>query len=215
MTGSKQVEYWNKTATTLEAGEERVAGKSFRQAISQKLIQEHDLGEVVEFGCGTGVFTKALAQNAKHIVATDLSDEMIKIARTRLEGFQNISVEKADCENTSFSSGRFNTVFMANLIHVIENPQKALQESWRILRNDRTLLITSGTIYGMRPFEKIKMSIRAIKIIRMWGRPPRYFRGNYSPDELSSLVESAGFKVEKIELIGDRMKALYLRARKR
>ena len=62
---------------------------------------------------------------------TDFSDEMTEIARTRLEGFQNITVEKANCINTSFPSGRFDTVFMANLIHIIENPQEALKESWR------------------------------------------------------------------------------------
>jgi ubiquinone/menaquinone biosynthesis C-methylase UbiE len=214
MTVSKQVEYWNKTAATLEDGEDRVTGKGFRQTVCNKLVQEHDLGEVVEFGCGTGAFTKSLAHNAKHIVATDLSDEMIKVAKKRLEGVRIITVEKADCENTSFISGRFDTVFMGNLIHVVENPRRALQESWRILRNDGTLLITSQTIYGMKPFEKIKMYLRAIKVFTMWGKPPGNFRTNYSPDELSSLAESAGFKVEKVELIGDRMKALYLKARK-
>lgn len=214
MTNSKEAKYWNKAATTYEAYDEWLA-KSLIRAVSQKLIQEHDPGEVVEFGCGTGLFTKPLAQNAKHIVATDISDEMIKIARTRLEGYQNITVEKADCKNTSFSSGRFDTVFMGNLINVIQNPQKALQESWRILRNDGMLLITSGTSYSVSPFEKIKMLVKAMRVIRKWGIPPRYFRNNYSPDELGSLVESAGFKIEIVELIGDRIKALYLRARKR
>ena len=214
MTNSKEAKYWNKAATTYEAYDEWLAN-SLIQAVSQKLIQEHDPGEVVEFGCGTGLFTKPLAQNAKHIVATDISDEMIKIARTRLEGYQNITVEKADCKNTSFSSGRFDTVFMGNLINVIQNPQKALQESWRILRNDGMLLITSGTSYSVSPFEKIKMLVKAIRVVRKWGIPPRYFRNNYSPDELGYLVESAGFKIEKVELIGDRIKALYLRARKR
>lgn len=212
MTGSQEEEYWSKIATTFEADQEWIVGKSAIQAITKKLLQEHDLGEVVEFGCGTGVFTRPLAQNAKHIIATDLSDEMIEIARTRLEGFQNITVEKANCKNTSFPSGRFDTVFMANLIHVIENPQEALQESWRVLRNDGTLLIISTTSYDVSLFEKMKILIR---FLRKWGRPPRYFRTNYSPDELGSLVESAGFKIEEVELIGDRMKALYLRGRKR
>ena len=61
-------------------------------------------------------------------------------------------------------------------------------------------------------FEKVKLIIR---FIRKWGRPPRYFRSNYSPDELSSLVESASFKVEEAGIIGDRVKVLYLRGRKR
>jgi ubiquinone/menaquinone biosynthesis C-methylase UbiE len=212
MSGNQEEKFWSKIATTFEADQEWIAGKGLIQAVTEKLHQEHDLGEVIEFGCGTGVFTIPLTQNAKHIIATDLSDEMIEIARTQLEGFQNITVEKANCKNTSFPSERFDTVFMANLIHVIENPQEALQESWRVLRNNGTLLITDGTSYDMRPFAKIKMVIR---VIRKWGRPPRYFRGNYSTAELGSLVESAGFKIEEVDLIGDQMKALYLRASKR
>ena len=209
---SKEEKYWSKVATTFETDQEWIVGESAIQAIAKKLLQEHDLGEVIEFGCGTGVFTRPLAQNAKHIVATDLSDEMIEIASKRLEGFKNITVEKANCKNTSFTSARFDTVFMANLIHVIDNPQEALQESWRILRNEGALLLTSTTSYGMSWFEKVKLIIR---FIRKWGRPPRYFRSNYSPDELSSLVESASFKVEEAGIIGDRVKVLYLRGRKR
>ena len=212
MTGGQEEEYWSKVATTFEADQEWIVGKSAIQAITKKLLQEHDLGEVVEFGCGTGVFTRPLAQNAKHIIATDLSDEMIEIARTRLEGFQNITVEKANCKNTSFPSGRFDTVFMANLIHVIENPQEALQESWRVLRNDGILLITSTTSYDVSLLEKMKILVR---FLRKWGRPPRYFRTNYSPNELGSLVESAGFKVEDVQLIGDKTKAVYLKGRKK
>lgn len=137
---------------------------------------------------------------------------MIEIARTRLEGFHNITVEKANCKNTHFPSERFDTVFMANLIHIIDNPQEVLQESWRVLRNGGTLLITSATSYDVSLFEKTKTIIR---FLIKWGRPPRYFRTNYSPDELGSLVQSAGFNIEEVELIGDRMKALYLRGRKR
>ncbi len=137
---------------------------------------------------------------------------MIEIASKRLEGFKNITVDKAIVKNTSFTSARFDTVFMANLIHVIDNSQEALQESWRVLRNEGALLITSTTSYGMSWFEKVKLIIR---FIRKWGKPPRYFRSNYSPDELGSFVESAGFKIEEVELIGDRIKALYLRGRKR
>jgi ubiquinone/menaquinone biosynthesis C-methylase UbiE len=212
MAGSQEEKYWSKIATTFEADQEWIAGKSLIQAVTEKILQEDDLGEVIEFGCGTGKFTRPLAQNARHIIATDFSDEMIQIAKKQLEGLQNITVEKANCKNTSFQPEGFDTVFMANLIHVIEYPEEALQESWRVLRNDGTLLITCSTSYDMRTFAKIKT---VIKFISKWGRPPRYFRGNYSPDELGSLVESAGFKIEEVDLIGDQMKALYLRAIKK
>jgi ubiquinone/menaquinone biosynthesis C-methylase UbiE len=126
MSGNQEEKFWSKIATTFEADQEWIAGKSLIQAVTEKILQEDDLGEVIEFGCGTGKFTRPLAQNARHIIATDFSDEMIQIAKKQLEGLQNITVEKANCKNTSFQPERFDTVFMANLIHVIEYPEEAL-----------------------------------------------------------------------------------------
>ena len=99
---------------------------------------------------------------------------------------------------------------MANLVHVIENPLNALRESHRILKDGGLLLVISYTPYGMKWFDKIKMVIR---FIRKWGKPPAHYR-NLSPDELRSLVERAGFKVEDIHLIGENTRALYLKGRK-
>jgi hypothetical protein len=63
----------------------------------------------------------------------------------------------------------------------------------------------------MKWFEIMKMGIR---FLRRWGKPPPYSKSKLSPDELRSLVESAGFKVEEVQLIGDRSKAIYLKGRK-
>jgi hypothetical protein len=101
---------------------------------------------------------------------------------------------------------------MANLIHVIENPSIALHESYRILKDGGLLLIVDYTGYGMKWFEMMKMGIR---FLRKWGKPPAYSKDKLSPDELCSLVESAGFQVEEVQLMGDKAKALYLRGRKR
>ena len=144
-------------------------------------------------------------------MATDLSDEMLAVARTQLKDWQNVAVEKADCEKTDFSDGQFDSVFMANLVHVIENPSIALQESYRILKDGGLLLIVDDTGYGMKWFELMKLGIRAM---RKWRKPAPHAKGNLSPDELRSLVESVGFKVEEVQLMGDRIKAFYLRGRK-
>jgi ABC-2 type transport system ATP-binding protein len=212
MTDYEEEKYWSKFANTFDEDQKYIAGEAFQQAIVNKLSQESDLGELIEFGCGTGFYTKILVANASHITATDLSEEMLAIARTQLKDLPNVMVEKADCKKAAFPDGRFDSVFMANLIHVIENPSMALQESYRILKDGGLLLIISGTSYGMKRFEKIRMTIR---FLRKLGKPPSYFRGNFSPDELRSLVGSAGFQVEEVQLIGDETKALFLKARKR
>lgn len=204
-------EYWSKFAYTYDEDQEYVVGKKILQAIIKRLFEEGDLGEVVEFGCGTGYFTKEIAKKASHVIATDLSDEMLEMAKTQLKEFHNITIQKANCEDTSFPSGRFDNVFMANLIHVVGNPTKALQESHQILRNGGLLLIVDFTGYGMNWFEKMKLGIRYLK---KWGMPPRYAQNNLSPDDLASFVENVDFRVEKVQLIGEKTKALYLRGRK-
>jgi ubiquinone/menaquinone biosynthesis C-methylase UbiE len=207
----KKEKYWSKYAYGYDEGVEYIVGKDLQQTIVAKLSEERNLGEVIEFGCGTGHFTKVIAKNARHVIATDLSDEMLEVARSQCKKFQNMTIKKADCESPSFPSGRFDTVVMVNVVHFIENPYKSLGESYRILKDGGLLLLVDYTGYGMKRFEKIKLGIRFLK---KCGKPPRYAQHNFTPDNFSTFVESAGFKIEEIQLIGGKTKALYLRGRK-
>ncbi|HEY31934.1 MAG TPA: class I SAM-dependent methyltransferase [Dehalococcoidia bacterium] len=214
MADYRKEEYWSRFANNFNDDQTYVVGEAVQQAIFERLSGESGLGELLEFGCGAGFFTKALAENASHVMATDLSDEMLAVARTQLKDCQNVVVEKTDCERTNFTDEKFDSVFMANLVHVIESPSTVLQESCRILKGGGLLLIVDYTGYGMKRFEIMKMVIRYLRKWGKAGKPPGYFRGRLSPDELCSLVESAGFKVEEVQLLGDKMKALYLRGKK-
>ena len=206
---NRKEEYWSRFARSFEADQEYIAGKGNVQALVRKLHEEHDLKEVIELGCGTGRFTKEIAGNAKHIVATDLSDEMLEVAKIRLSRFPNVTVQKADCCRTSFRSAIFDTVFMVNLIHVIENPSDALRESYRILRNGGKLLIASGTNYGAKESD---IRRRVTRYLKVWGMPPSSYQTSLSPDELASLVESAGFEVDVVQHV---KLWLYLKATKK
>jgi ubiquinone/menaquinone biosynthesis C-methylase UbiE len=207
----KKETYWSKFAYGYAKGVNHIVGNEMQQTIIKRLTEESDLGEVIEFGCGTGFFTKVIANKAKHVIATDLSDEMLEIAGQELKEFHNITIKKADCESTPFPSEKFDTVVMVNLIHFIKKPSRCLQESYRILKNSGLLLLVDYTGYGMKWFEKMKLGIRFFTTV---GIPPRYAQSNLSPHTLSALVESEGFYVEKISLIGDKTKALYLKAKK-
>ena len=206
---NRKEEYWSRFARSFEADQEYIAGKGNVQALVRKLHEEHDLKEVIELGCGTGRFTKEIAGNAKHIVTTDLSDEMLEVARIRLSSFPNVTVQKADCCRTSFRSAIFDTVFMVNLIHVLENPSDALRESYRILRNGGKLLIASGTNYGAKESD---IRRRVTRYLKVWGMPPSSYQTSLSPDELASLVESAGFEVDVVQHV---KLWLYLKATKK
>jgi ABC-2 type transport system ATP-binding protein len=204
--------YWGKFARTFDEDQTYIVGEAIQKTIIEKLSTERDLGNVVEFGCGRGYYTGVIAKNAKKVVATDISDEMLEMARRQLEGFPNIAVQKADCYSTTFPAEAFDSAIMINLIHVIENPLNSLKESHRILKAGGTLLLASYTGFTMKPFDRIKLAIR---FLRKWGKPRPYFQTGLSPDHLNPLLEKAGFSVQESQVIGDKSKALYLKARRK
>src|SRR5689334_5669131 len=52
-----------------------------------------DCEEALEVGCGTGAFARELAERCMRVVALDLSSEMIRVARARSGGFENLEFE--------------------------------------------------------------------------------------------------------------------------
>jgi len=205
MTKLKDETFWSKSADTYMNDTRYVAGEAVLQTVTDRLSAERGLGEVVEFGCGTGYFTTIIAPNAEQVVATDLSDDMLAVAREQLRGLPNTIVQKADAEGTTFPPQRFDTVFMANVIHVVGNPHAALRESHRILKAGGRLLTVSFTGYGMAPWDRMALGLRYLQKFGI----PKHSR-NYSAHGLAALVESAGFEIEQAQLIGDKTKAVYL-----
>ncbi len=209
MVGKKE-KYWSRYAGTYDNDVEYVVGKELREAISERLLRESELGDVIEFGCGTGYFTMAIAQRAKRVVATDLSDSMLEIARRQLNSLSNVTLQKDDCERSHFHTGSFDAVFMANVIHTVDEPDKVLSEGHRVLRPGGLLLITAYTDYGTDWFKKMELGIR---YFQKFGMPPSCYR-NYSPEGLAHLVEGQGFRIEEVQLLSDKARAIYLKARR-
>jgi ABC-2 type transport system ATP-binding protein len=203
--------YWGRFAASYDGDGEYVVGKPILQAIVKRLSAERDLGDCVEFGCGTGYLTGAIAGNARHLIATDLSDEMLEVARTQLRGFQKVTIQKADCGHTGFPADTYDTVLMANLLHVVDSPSLCLKESYRILKSGGLLIAIDFTGYRLALFRKAQLGLR---YLRRWGMPSRYGRNDLSPEELQRLVESAGFTVKYVQLMQGASNALYLRGLK-
>jgi ABC-2 type transport system ATP-binding protein len=190
---------------------EYVVGQSILELIQKRLSEERDLGDCVELGCGTGYLTRAIAGNARHVTATDLSEEMLQVAQTQLGEFQHVTIQKAECTNTGFPAESFDSVLLANLIHVIEDPLPCLQESHRILREEGRLLVVDLTSCGLPLIKKARLGLR---YLRTWGPPPRHGQNHLSPEDLARLARSAGFRVEDLQLLQAEMNAVYLRGRK-
>ena len=103
--------YWSRFSATYDKNQEYVVGKDFLNEVKIALNNFTDLGEVLELGCGTGYFTESIVKNAKHIFATDLSEELLEKARERLGDNDKITFQKENGMAITFASNKFDTVF--------------------------------------------------------------------------------------------------------
>ena len=142
--------YWSRFSKDFNSKQEYVAGIELTNKIKAKLETQKDLGNVLEFACGNGAYTDCIVKAADKITATDYSEQMVEETRKVFQNNNTISVEQADCHKTDYSDEAFDTILMANLIHVIDQPEEVLKESYRLLKPNGIILITCFTIDSMK-----------------------------------------------------------------
>ena len=71
----------------------------------------------LEIGCGTGAFARLLAKRCKHVVALDLSSEMIRVARSRSAQLHNLEFQLADAMQWDFPQSHFDFVCSIATLH--------------------------------------------------------------------------------------------------
>ena len=98
---------------------------------------------VLELATGTGLIAKHIVNAAAHIEATDASAEMITEAKRTRSAKLHFSVQ--DMFRLPYANQSFNVVIVSNALHIVPQPEKALQEIKRVLKDDGTLIAPTFT----------------------------------------------------------------------
>ena len=73
--------------------------------------------ESLEIGCGTGMLARLLAQRSGHVLALDLSPQMIRMAQQRSTGYTNITYEVGDVLAMNFPAHSFDCIVSVSTLH--------------------------------------------------------------------------------------------------
>lgn len=95
--------------------------------------------QVLEIATGPGLLAKHVAHAADRMIATDYSDGMIKEAK-KGDYPENLTFEVADATDLPYENHSFDVVLIANALHVMPEPEKALAEIDRVLKPDGILI---------------------------------------------------------------------------
>ncbi|MFW5721326.1 MAG: bifunctional demethylmenaquinone methyltransferase/2-methoxy-6-polyprenyl-1,4-benzoquinol methylase UbiE [Bacteroidota bacterium] len=93
---------------------------------------------LLDIACGTGdLAIEALTLNPEKIIGLDISDEMLKIGRKKIDKknvSHIISLQNGDAENISFDNNYFDGITVAFGVRNFENLSKGLTEMCRVLK---------------------------------------------------------------------------------
>jgi ubiquinone/menaquinone biosynthesis C-methylase UbiE len=75
------------------------------------------LHNALEIGCGTGAFARRLAERSQHVMALDLSSEMIRLARTQSAQLSNIEFQLSDIRDQALAAESFDCIASIATLH--------------------------------------------------------------------------------------------------
>lgn len=100
-------------------------------------------GRLIDIACGPGVVTAALAPGAAAVVALDATAQMLEKAKARCAaaGARNVEFKRGNAENLPFADAQFDGAVTRAAVHHFADPQRAFNETFRVLRRGGTAVI--------------------------------------------------------------------------
>jgi ubiquinone/menaquinone biosynthesis C-methylase UbiE len=103
-----------------------------KQAI-QEILQQITFSSCLEAGCGTGKNTAWLQHHSEELLAVDLSEEMLQIARNKIQD-EKVTFRKDDLKQPwEFTDRKFDLVVFSLVLEHIENLERIFAEAAKIL----------------------------------------------------------------------------------
>jgi SAM-dependent methyltransferase len=147
---------------------------------------------VLNIGCGVGRVDKYLAPRVRELHAIDVSGEMIRRARTRLEGLPNVRLREVRNKEflSAFDSGRFDLVFSFLVLQHLEK-----EDAFLYLRDAARVLKPGGWLVTQFPnFLSPPYTCGFVDSAGARPRGPDRVRA-YTEPEVRHLLATAGFAV--------------------
>lgn len=147
---------------------------------------------VLEVGCGTGRITEALARWGASVTATDISGEMLDVARARLQAqadlptpeFRIMSVFGCDLDLRSYDY-----VVMVNVLGRLSEPERAIREIATRMGEQGRLIFTFPCLTSVLLPAALVVNVRgrslSRKVTSRW----------YTPGTIQQYCRSAGLEI--------------------
>lgn len=164
--------------------------------------------DVLEFGCGTGSTALALGPSVRHIRATDMSGNMIAIARDKAAaaGLANATFERVAIEDIDAPDESYDAILGHSILHLVADRRAAIAHVSRLLKPGGVFISSTACLRGAMPGLRL-----AVTIGHFFGLLPAV--AFFTVADLEADMTGAGFVIDRKWQPGPK-KAVFIIAKK-
>jgi ubiquinone/menaquinone biosynthesis C-methylase UbiE len=145
----KQAEYYAKMAEHYDAVYDKDERLDDLDEMCDHVAEALEGHIVLEIACGTGFWTEIAAESALSIVATDINENLLELAKTRGLAEDQVSYRVADAYNLPDDLGEFTAILVGFFwSHVARADQEKLLAHWRARFGKDILVVLVDDTYA-------------------------------------------------------------------
>ncbi|HWF44740.1 MAG TPA: methyltransferase domain-containing protein [Candidatus Kapabacteria bacterium] len=160
-------------------------------------ILPQSAGHALDVGCGSGVFSRYLAERGWAVTAIDASSAMIEAAKAASHD-RSIEYWQSTIEAFDAPNRHFDTIVALSMLEYVDDDEAVIEKFKRLLSKGGVLIVSVPNRAGLlRKLEGILFGIRTVSRDRIFGMRGEYLKHQkrqYSPFELDILMRQFGLK---------------------
>ena len=136
--------------------------QSFNRQVYYKIIKlvtrlVPDDAKVLDCAAGTGELSLAAAKKASLVICTDCSEKMLNVAykKAQKRNVNNIIFEQRDIYSLKDEDESYDVVIAGNVLHLLDDPQKAVRELLRVTKRGGILLLPTFLSNSSNPLIRV------------------------------------------------------------
>lgn len=190
---NKDAKFWNKVSEKYAA-----APVPSEEIYQKKLTMTREYlrsdMKILEFGCGTGTTALAHAPYVRHILAIDIADKMLEIAKQKAkkQSIENIDFKLARMEELDVTEKSLDVVLGLSILHLLQNKDEVITQVYKSLKPGGVFISSTTCIADIFKFYKLLI----------WFAPLGRFLGllplvnPFTSKELKTAITKAGFTID-------------------
>lgn len=192
-----KVMFWDTFAGVYDLFENAYNGKVNREFTTRVASYINSGDQVLECACGTGMISSKVAPKCERLIATDFSQNMLKKASKKCRKYSNASFEFGNIMELNFEDESFDKVIAGNVIHLLDEPYKAIGELLRVCKvGGKVIIPTYVTGEG-----KAKGS----KLIKLFKKIGGNFKVEFNSESYKEFFKKGGIEVSEFNMVEGRM----------